>query len=55
MTLASVRTPVGSSEPVTGVTFVVRTPPHYSGRKGPADEEDEEDEDEASGFRIHDH
>jgi hypothetical protein len=41
---------------MTGVTSVVRTPPHYSGGKGPVDEEDEEeDEDEASGFRIHHH
>ena len=49
--LASLRTPANSFEPVTGITFVVRTPPHYSAGKGPTDEDDEE----ALGFHIHHH
>ena len=49
--LASLRTPTGSSEPVTGATSTVRTPPHYSDGKGPTDEDDEE----ALGFHIHHH
>jgi hypothetical protein len=59
------RTPSGSSKPVTGVTFAVHTPPHYIAGKGPADKEDQEDdddedddedeEDEAPGFCIHHH
>jgi hypothetical protein len=60
----SVRTPTGSSELVTGGTSAFhtpthyssagRTPPHYTGRKVPAVEEDEDDDEdeEASGFRI---
>ena len=52
--LASLRTPAGSSEPVTGMTSALHTPPHYSTRKGPADKEDEDDE-EAPGFHIHHH
>jgi hypothetical protein len=47
----SLRTPVGSSELMTGVTFAVRTPPHYSTGKGPTNEDD--DDDDAPGFRIH--
>jgi hypothetical protein len=56
----SMRTPTSSSEPVTGATSAVRTPPHYSIRKGPTHEEDQDDdddedddEDESPGFRIH--
>jgi hypothetical protein len=48
---ASLRTPVGSSEPVTGATSAVCTPPHYSTGKGPADEDDK-DNDEAPGFHV---
>jgi hypothetical protein len=54
MALASLRTPAGSSEPMTGVTSTVRTPPHYSARKGPANEDNKDDE-EALGFHIHHH
>ncbi|XP_066356919.1 uncharacterized protein [Miscanthus floridulus] len=45
---ASLRTPAGSSQLVTGVTSTVRTPPHYSAGKDPAieDDEDEDDDDE---------
>ena len=50
---ASLRTPAGSSQPVTGATSAVRTPPHYSARKGPTDEDD--DDDDPSGFRIQHH
>jgi hypothetical protein len=48
---ASLRTPVGSSEPMTAM----RTPPHVSAGKGPAEEDDEynEDEDDAPGFHVH--
>ena len=52
MASASLRTLAGSSKPVTGATSIVRTPPHYSAVKGPADDEDD---DEAPGFRIHHH
>ena len=52
--LASLRTPVGSSEPMTGVTSTVRTPPHHSAGKGPT-EEDDEDDDYAFGFHVHHH
>jgi hypothetical protein len=56
--LASLRTPAGSSDPVTGSTFGVRTPPHRP-NKAPVEVEDDEDddsessnEDEAPGFGI---
>ena len=54
---ASLRTPAGSSKPMTGATFVVRTPPHHSAGKDPTEEDDEDDEDDnyASGFHIHHH
>ena len=39
----SLRTPAGSSQPVIGATSVVRTPPHYSARKDPANEDDDDD------------
>jgi len=43
---ASLRTPAGSSQPVTGATSAVRTPPHYSAGKDPAiDDDDDEWED----------
>ena len=42
---ASLRTPAGSSQPVTGVTSAVRTPPHHSAGKDPATEDDEDDDD----------
>ena len=51
---ASLRTPASSSEPVTGTTSTVHTPPHYSAGKGPINKDDEDDE-EASGFHIHHH
>ena len=43
---ASLRTPAGSSQPVTGATFAVHTPPHYSAGKDPAIEDDDDDDDE---------
>ena len=50
---ASLRTPAGSSQPMTGATSAVRTPPHRSAGKDPAteDEEDNNDDDEPPGFR----
>ena len=51
---ASLRTPAGSSQPMTGATSAVRTPPHHSARKDPATEDDEEeddDDDDPPGFR----
>ena len=54
MALASLRTPADSSEPMTGATSAVRTPPHHSIGKGPVEEDDEYD-DYASGFHIHHH
>ena len=47
----SLRTRAGSSQPVTGVAFAVRTPPHYSARKNPANEDAEVDDDDPPGFR----
>ena len=41
---ASLRTPAGSSQPVTGATSAVRTPPHYSAGKDLAIEDDEDDD-----------
>ena len=49
---ASLRTPAGSSQPVTGATSAVRTPPHYSAGKDPANEDNEDDDDDPPGFRI---
>ena len=43
---ASLRTPAGSSPPVTGATSAVRTPPHYSAGKDPAIEDDDDDDNE---------
>ena len=45
---ASLRTPAGSSQPVTGATSAVRTPPHHSAGKDPATEDDDDD---PPGFR----
>ena len=42
--LASLRTPAGSSQPVTRATSAVRTPPHYSAGKDPTIEDDDDDE-----------
>ena len=42
---ASLRTPADSSQPVTGATFAVRTPPHHSAGKDPANEDDDDDDD----------
>ena len=47
----SLRTPAGSSQPVIGVTSVVRTPPHHSAGKNPATEDDDDDDDDPPGFR----
>ena len=49
----SLRTPAGSSQPMTGATSTVRTPPHHSAGKDPAtedEEEDDDDDDEPPGF-----
>ena len=40
----SLRTPTGSSQPVTGDVSAVRTPPHYSAGKDPANEDDDDDD-----------
>ncbi|XP_066315375.1 uncharacterized protein [Miscanthus floridulus] len=42
---SSLRTPAGSSQPVIGVTSVVRTQPYHSAGKDPASEDDEDDDD----------
>ena len=50
----SLRTPAGSSQPVTRATSIVRTPPHHSAGKDPAiedKEEDDDDDDEPPDFR----
>ena len=57
---ASLRTPAGSSQPVTGATSAVRTPPHHSAGKDPANKDDEDDDDNDDhdnppGFRIQHH
>ena len=46
MSSASLRTLAGSSQPMTGATSAVRTPPHYSAAKDPAIEDDDDDDDE---------
>ena len=51
---ASSRTPAGSSQPMTGATSAVRTPPHYSAGKDLANEDDDDDDD-PPGFRIQHH
>ena len=43
---ASLRTPAGSSQPMTGATSAVRTPPHHSAGKDPATKDDEDDYDD---------
>ena len=43
----SLRTPAGSSQPVTGATSAVRTPPYHSAGKDPTTEDD----DDPLGFR----
>ena len=43
---ASLRTSAGSSQPVTGVTSAMHTPPHHSAGKDPATEDDEDDDDD---------
>ena len=48
----SLSTPAGSSQLVTGAASVVRTPPHYSAGKDPANEDDD---DNPSGFCIQHH
>jgi len=54
MSSGSLRTPAGSSQPVTGAAFAVRIPPHYSAGKDPANE-DNNDDDDPPGFRIQHH
>ena len=46
---ASLRTPVGSSQPMTGAASAVRTQPHYSVGKDPANDDD------PPYFHIHHH
>ena len=57
MSFSSLRTPVGSSQPVTSAASAVRTPPHHSTGKDPANEDDEDndDDDDPSDFRIQHH
>ena len=45
MSSGSLRTPAGSSQPVTGATSAVRTPPHHSARKDPVNEDDDDNND----------
>jgi len=47
MSSAPLRTLAGSSQPVTGATFVVRTPPHQSAGKDSVTEDDEDDDDDS--------
>ena len=51
---ASLRTPVGSSQPMIDVTSAVRTPPHHSAGKDPAyeDDDDDDDVDDPPGFSV---
>jgi len=51
----SLRTPADSSQPVTGATSAVRTPPYHSAGKDPINEDDDDDDDDPSGFRIQHH
>ena len=55
MSSVSLRTPAGSSQPMTGVTSAVRTPPHHSAGKDPATEDDDDDDDDPPGFRRQHH
>ena len=48
---ASLRTPAGSSQPMTGATSAVRTPPHHRTGKDPATEDDDDDDDDPPSFR----
>ena len=43
---ASLRTPAGSSQQMTGATSAVHTLPHHSTGKDPATEDDEDDDDD---------
>ena len=52
----SLRTPVGSSQPMMqGATSAVRTPPHHSAGKDPANKDDDDDGDDPLGFCIQHH
>ena len=51
---ASLRTPAGSSQPMTGATSAVRTPPYYSAGKDPTSEDDDDDDDHPGFHRQHD-
>ena len=46
----SLMTPADSSQSVTGAAFAVRTPPHHSVGKDPANDDD--DDDDPLGFHI---
>ena len=46
---ASLRTPAGSSQPMTGATSAVHTPPHHNAGKDPAIKDEEEDDDDDDG------
>ena len=50
---SSLRTPAGSSQPVTGATSAVRTPPHHSVEKDPANEDDDDYDDPLGFHRQH--
>ena len=51
---ASLKTPAGSSQPVTGAPSTMRTPPHHSAGKDPTNDDDD-DGDDPQGFRIQHH
>ena len=43
--------PADSSQPMTGATSAVRTPPHHSAGKDPTTEDDDDNDDDPPGFR----
>ena len=49
---ASLRTLADSSQPMTGATSAVHTPPHHSVGKDPATEDGDDDDDDPLGFCI---
>ena len=55
----SLRTLAGSSQPMTGATSAVHTPPHHSARKDPTTEDDangdDDNDDDPTGFHRQHH
>ena len=50
MSSAPLRTPASSSQPMTGATSTVHTPPHHSAGKDPANEDDDDNDDDPPDF-----